>query len=652
MVAGIQALVIGSLGLFLGYLVVDALARLFRIELDAAATWGLALFGFTAVVTVMTLVHIATSGAIFSNTRLTQGLLFGVAVVAIAVRFLRRRPVPFEREANLFVRWVPLLLVILGYVLWTPPAFELLPQSFNGDTTQHAIEGSQLLNGESTPSAPLTGDIPNDYPYLFHAEAATLARVTPGGRILHAYGPLLVLFVGGGVLTLFALGRELGRWTSGVFLATFGALAGGFGWLITRSPEVVTFVRDLDEAKRYLGDFLVKRSYNMAMANLAPPFPRDLSYALFGCFLLLLVMGTKRKSVPLLVGAGIAVGMLGLTGGEAFFAALAISILATVIGIYRRVVLASAILVPALGLYACWAVPMVLNYVEFGGFEDLSALPVSFPTLLILGSWGLTTPFAFYGGLRVLPEVKFSIEARILLITLIVPAVTVLLTSLAGSILPEGISTLGRPHRYWPLLYFGLALFASIGAALFAEWLGRLRWYVGATASLAIVAAAGLSPLLTSLQYGRQIKVESMLHRALSGNSASVLNVVSPRPMGNCVVAAPASIGRMVVAYSGFRLVFYPELPEHIDQPARIRFPDLPITPFETRLKDNQGLVSGRVSREGLDRLIESYSLDIVVTERYQPPLSIYKEFESVRSAGYTVVTLNPGCRNERFQRP
>ena len=646
MVAGIQALVIGSLGLFLGYLVVDALARLLRIQLDAAASWGLALFGFTAVVTVLTLVHIVTRGAIFSNMRLTQGLLFGVAVVAIAIRFLRRRPAPIEREGNWFVQWVPLLLVILGYVLWTPPVFEVLPQSFNGDTTQHAIEGSQLLNGESTPSAPLTGDIPNDYPYLFHAEAATLARVTPGGRILHAYGPLLVLIVGGGVLSLYALGRELRRWTSGVFLAVFGALTGGFGWLITRSPEVVTFVRDLDEAGRYLGDFLIKRSYNMAMANLAAPFPRDLSYALFGCFLLLLVMGAKRRSVPLLVGSGITLGMLGLTGGEAFFVAMGISILAIVVGVYRRVALAIALLVPSLGLYACWAVPMAFNYLEFGGFEDLSAPPVSLTPLLILGSWGVTTPFALYGGLRVLPEVKSSIEARILLIALIVPAVAVLGTSLAGSTFPEGITTLGRPHRYWPLLYLGLALLASIGAALFAEWLGRLRWYVAATASLVIIAAAGLSPLLTSLQYGREIKAEPILHRALTGNSASVIDIISPRPMGNCVVAVPPSLAKVTAAYSGYRLVFYSE------QPARVRWSELPRVPFGTRFKDNQALISGKVSREELDRLIESYSLDIVVTDRYLPQVPIYEGFESVRSTGYTVVTLNPGCRTERFRRP
>ncbi|MGH2700206.1 MAG: hypothetical protein ACRDJ2_00350 [Actinomycetota bacterium] len=651
MVAGIQALVIGSLGLFFGYLVVDALARLFRIDLDATASWGLAPFGFTAVVTALTLVHIATAGAIFSNTRLTQGVLLGVAVAAAATRFVRRRPRSTEREANLLIRWMPLLLVILAYVLWTSPVFELLPQSFNGDTTAHAFRASKFLTGESTPSPPLTGDIPNDYPYLFHAEAATFARVTPGGRILHAYGPLQVFFAGGAVLALYALGRELRRWTSGFFLALFGALTGGFGWVISRSPELIIDVHNLSQAGKYLGDFLVKRSYNVTYANLAPPFPRDLSYALFGCFLLLLIMGLKRKSVPLLIGAGVTTGMFGLTGGEAFFTAMGISVVVIAIGAYRRFFLVLALLVPAVGLYACWAVPIVLNYLEFGGFEDLSANPVSLTPLLILGSWGLTTPFALYGGFRALPEVKSSIEARIMLIAVVVPAVAVLGTSLAGSTLPEGISTLGRPHRYWPMFYLGLALSASIGAALFAEWLGRLRWYVAATASLIIVAISGLSPLISSLQYGRQIREQPKLHAALTGDSRTALDIVSPYPQGNCVVAVPPLLSRVMAGYSGYRLVFYKSNPR---SPARIRWPDLPLNPpYGKRLKDNQSLVTGAATPARLDRLIQRYSLDIVVTAQQLPPAPIYEEFESVKSSeGYTVVTINPDCRSERFQRP
>jgi hypothetical protein len=51
--------------------------------------------------------------------------------------------------------------------------------------------------------------------------------------------------------------------------------------------------------------------------------------------------------------------------------------------------------------------------------------------------------------------------------------------------------------------------------------------------------------------------------------------------------------------------------------------------------------------------LIETYSLDVVVTADQLPPSPIYEEFESVSSAdGYTVVLLNPECRSERFQRP
>ena len=88
--AGVHAVVTGCLALALGYLVVDAVNRLLRWRLDVVALWGLAFPGTMVVITVLTLAHIATRGHLLSNPDLTRAILFGVAVVAVAVRWRRR----------------------------------------------------------------------------------------------------------------------------------------------------------------------------------------------------------------------------------------------------------------------------------------------------------------------------------------------------------------------------------------------------------------------------------------------------------------------------------------------------------------------------------------------------------------------------------
>ncbi|MGH2736771.1 MAG: hypothetical protein ACRDKZ_14415 [Actinomycetota bacterium] len=635
----------------LGYLLVDALRRVLRVEADGILIWGLSLFGLISVVTILMMLHIVTRGAVLSNPLVVRVTIASLLATALLVRFLRK---PSQLEGGGRNRWmyaVPALLVGLGAVLWCLPVFHALPLHFQGDTKIHVIRASQLLIGNSTPATPVTGAVPNDYPYLFHAVLATLAHFTPGSRILHAYSPMTVVLVAGGVLSYYALGRELTqRWTGGVFMSVFASLSGGFGFLVSDGPVLITDIRTPGEASRYLGDFISKRSYNLAFHNLAPAYPRDLTYVLLGGYVLLLVLAIKRRSLALLVGSGIVSGMIGLTGGEAFFVSLGVSAATVVFIGQRRIATGAALFGPALGLYAVWAGPMVVNYLRYEGFSDLSALPVGLPPAAILGSWGLTTLFAAVGLPIWSRRLKGNQYLRILPIALAVPGAILLLTSIGGESLPPGLTTLGRPHRYWPLMYLGVAMFAAVGAAYTVEWLRRVTILAPLVVTLMVIGAAGASPLLASIAYIDRYRPDLFLYGGLVGRRDSLLLELSPQPEGGCSVAVPAYLSRRVPAFTGYRIVYYAGI---TDDPARIRWPSIDIVPRTKRKGDNKLLVSGRVHPSHLDALIDRYDLDAVVMPpeaSFSPAFAGYQKFSG--ESGEVIVWIEPSCRAGRFHPP
>ena len=99
-------------------------------------------------------------------------------------------------------------LVVAALVLWSYPTLEVFPLHYSPDTRAHMGWAHQLLNGSPTPTAALSGEIPNFYPWLFHAFTALVSLFTPGGNPFDALVPVHFLFVAGVVLGLFALGRE------------------------------------------------------------------------------------------------------------------------------------------------------------------------------------------------------------------------------------------------------------------------------------------------------------------------------------------------------------------------------------------------------------------------------------------------------------
>jgi hypothetical protein len=640
-VAGLQAVAVAVLLLTLGRLVAGAVAG--RRNLDEPELWGLGVAGLTLYSLALMGAHMATGGRVLSNPWLTRGLT-GALFIALALRHVLardrvRRP---DRPALAAAAGV----AAAAAVVWGLPLFRVLPLPPGGDVILHSGWSSQLMNGEPTPSAFITGDVPNFYPWLFHALLALTARLTPGGRALHALGPLQLVLASGGTLGLFALGRALTRSTlGGAAAALLCALTGGIGFVLLRGVDVVVDPRT--HGADYLGDLLFKRSYNVSFHHLAPPFPRDLALALLVSFLLLLVLGLRSGRTRLLIGAGVALGMAGLTGAEAFLAGLGVAAVAPLWALSsRRLRALAALLSPALGLYALWAVPQVLAYLRLGGYRNLTAVgPVTLPPAAVLGGWGVTTPLAAVGAARSVPRARGDPGSRVLVVATGVTLALVVASTLVPEVLGEAFLSLGRAHRYWPLLHLCVALYAALGAAWLVDRAARVgRWWAAA-AGVALVAVAVPSPVVAGLALGPERPAGGVLAAAVTGEPGSALNLIAPEPGGLCVVAAPLDIDDPIFTYTGYRMVMYTWGTTEVANRARIRWQDIyeRIVPEEERLRDNRLLVRGR-GPSGLWReTTRRYGVDVVVVPAAAAGRAVFAPYrrDEARDADLVVVRLS-----------
>ncbi|CAN5719416.1 hypothetical protein BH18ACT15_BH18ACT15_10680 [soil metagenome] len=586
LIAGIGGLVVAGVFLFIGFLIADALIG--RRDFDNIIRVGLALPGFLVFTLVMMLAHIASSGEVLSNPWLTRAVVAVTAAVLVGRKLLtgRERGGPGarnERKPYLALGAV----VVAGIILWGFPATQLLPLDHDWDTDRDGGYASELLNGETTPSATVTGEVPNDYPWMHAATAALLASFTAGGRGLHAHTPLYFVQVLGGILALFALGRELtGRWHGGAAAALFGALSGGFGYLVSRGPAVVLVPRSDGgrAALDYLGDMLFVRSYNMSFNNLAPAFPRDLGYALLAAFLLLLALGFARHSLGALFGAGVVLGLIGLTTGESMPFGLGAAVLLTVAppsskvtepsgakARFRRWQVAAALLLPALGVWALWAGPLLYNYFQLGGFFASYNTPVVLTPLAFIGCWGLTAPFALYGSFHFIPQAGRDPGARIVFALLLSALVMLSLSILVPLIPVEGFTTLSRAHRYWPLLYLPLALYAAVGASRLLDTMAAKRPALALALAALAVALAVPSPLLASVSLADRKPAPRPLESSLLGKR-TMLNLMAPQPGLRCAAAVPADWSHAAFSYTGYRLVLFRWTPGLSKNAAHIRW--------------------------------------------------------------------------------
>jgi hypothetical protein len=631
-VAGVQSTVVAMLFLGFGYLLADA--ALGRSDVSPLTRIGLAFPALAAYAAALTIIHILTGGEVFSHPLVLRMLTAATAAGLLGWklwRVLRRK----ERGTRSWPGVLVLLAVMLaGAALWGVRSFQLLPLSQAGDTPWYMGLAGQLMNGERTPVAPITGHIPNFYPWLFHSVIALVARFTPGGRAYHALNVMQLLQPAGLVLALFATGWELvRRWEGAIAAAVFGGIAGGF--------------------TTHVGPLLARRPYNVALASLSPPYPGDMAIVLLVGFLALLVAGLRREDVRTLALAGVVLGLAGLTGAEAFFVGLFVAVLVAVvpgpIG-WRRA--AVSLLGPAVAIYAIWMVPLLINYVKLGGFVNITRVgPVNLKAAGILAAWGIATPFGAFGFARFAPRVRTDLGARVVVILFGAAAAILLLSGVIPGALGQAFIALGRRHRYWPLLHLGVALLAALGVTDLVGLASRARrWPVTAAVAVSIAVVVlffGLRFPLSSA-FARPHQTGPVLTAALEGQPEAVLNVLSRSP-GECVAAVPSDLQIPAFGFTGYRLVLY-RWPGYTVNLARIRWRDIyQFIPTDAeRIRASGILTLGHTDPGTWAAEARTFGVDVIVVPAVAAISPVYDPYPRTLASGpkrdYVVIRLR-SCR-------
>jgi hypothetical protein len=613
-------MVVAGIALLQGYLLVRAA----RPALRGPLAWALAAPALMGFVFLLMLGHILTRGAVLSGGVVVPLLSLAAAIFGIVRIYRHRSPQPTRGKKE---AWIVAGLLLVAMVIWSAPVFRALPLEFRGDARLHLGWAAQLMNGEATPSAPITGEIPNYYPWLFHSLLAFIAHFTPGGRPMHALSPVHLIGVGGSVLAFYALGRELMGRLSGVMAALFGAMSGGLGYLAARRVDVVLRPRasDGEAAMTYLGDLLHHKSYNFAYNNLSPPFPRDLPVLLLPAFLLLLVLGMKRRHTPTLAASGAILGLIGLTHIDSMIVGILTVVVAAMLStdVGRARVLVST-LGPAFAVWGVWLAPVVFNYIRLGGFVDLSLEPVVLPFVGVLMGWGLA-PFLAVVGVAHLRSMRSDPAVRVIAALLIAAGSVLLAATLLPRLLGEGFTTLGYAHRYWPLMFVGVALMGAVGASRLVERLSARDRRLGILSGTLIGLIVLPSPLIGSIGVARIMEEMNRAvpidFRTATGEPDALPNLVAPGS-GRCTAAVSPKLSTRIFSYSGYRMVVYARNHEAIigarstfENVAYVRWANIyeHIVPQSQRLDANHTLIRPPDDVSTWRAEAERFGVDVVV---------------------------------------
>ena len=560
-----QSIALAAFVVALGFLLADWAVG--RRDVGAWVRLGLALPALLGYVLALTVLHIVTGGALFSEPWAVKAVSAGALLILLLRKLIAGRN---ERTMTSSERWALTTLLALALVIWGAPVVQLFPLDHTIDTPMHMGWATQILNGETTPSSPFSGRVPNSYPWLHHFGLAFLACFAPGGTPWHAQGALQLLLVTGSVLGLFALGRELTeRWSGAAATALFAALCGGFGFLLARAPTLVA--SPAGARPRYLGDLLMFRPWNVSFFNLSPPFPRDLAVALLPAFLLLLVLGMRRSQLWCFVAAGLVLGLVGLSHGDAMLVGLGVASLVSLFSPETgRTRTALAIFVPALSAWALWLAPLLVSYGRYG-FRQLGGFERDLGPLATLAAWGITTPFALYGLARWGPGCRKKPDVRVVAAMLVAAVAMLVLATLIPSVFGSGFAALGYRKRYWSLLHLGIALFGALGLAAFFERLFSARRGLAVAAAAIVLLFALPSPVLGSLAVeqrfrglnDRQLRPlgapadRDLIYASVRGEARTLLSRLAPSPGRMCTIAVPWEMSYRVFSFTGYRQVHF-----------------------------------------------------------------------------------------------
>jgi hypothetical protein len=187
----------------------------------------------------------------------------------------------------------------------------------------------------------------------------------------------------------------------------------------------------------------------------------------------------------------------------------------------------------------------------------------------------------------------------------------------ASAVIPETLGdafdTLGRKHRYWPILYLSIVMPAAVGFTAVVDRLRNRSRVLSAVAVALVTCVAVASPVVASIALPTHIGRYPEIGAAMRSEPDSLLRLLRNEGPG-CVVAAPQEIAREVFSFTGYRMVLWTGNWLGTNR-ARIRWADIydHITPEQKRIDDNRLLMAAAVDAATWRKTAAGYGLDLVV---------------------------------------
>lgn len=628
-------ILIASAALALGYLVVDAFLNGFT--LDPIERWGLAFAGLMIWVLVLMVVHLATGGEVLSHPWLVRLATLSLITFCL-LRKVKRSTESESQPLSRYTKWLVTGTIIMLLAAWGTPVLHPSWMPVSADIHLHMGWTEQLLNGSAVPSATITGDVPNYYPWLYHALAAFLTSFIPGNSAFSTLGAIHVLHVVGVAIALFALGRAVvGSARGGAAAAFFGGLMGQLPVPLTAGVAffTATSADQRKEALRAFDHLSYHRSLNLPWHNLAPPYPRDIALLLLMTLLLLLIRSMNGGSSRTLLLSGVTLGMIGLTGGEAFLVGVPICLFVATTQLrhpWKTLVIKLA--VPACVVYALWVIPMIVSYVQLDGFVNITRIAaVDLSVWSFLAQWGVVLVPAVIGLVLAVPRSRVDPRVRYPLILTLAAGACLVAAAFLPVLLGTGFLSLSRSHRYWPLLYLGASLLAAIATEhISSRPVDRrvIRGGVLVCMALALVIAivASRAVIHDALRRPDNVAVQD----ALANDENNVLAALA-RVDGRCHVAAPEELSRGIFSFTGHHLVSWIGKTQGPNS-ARIRWKGIyeNIPDGVERHADNKALIHGTIPYAKWESLIAKYGVDVIVANANDAGAPVFSAFESTEA--------------------
>lgn len=559
-----------ALILILGWIAADILLRpVFAGSLELRDRFGIperllvAVCGFVLLSLALMVCHIISGGAVFGTAAVVPAAALAILILGVV------RKVAWPRPRS----WAALLAAtaVIG-ALYLLPLVISGTGARTGDTPWHMGWTQQLLAGEPVPTGPAPEFGRNAYPWGWHAVNATLVRALPGSDVVVAHDALQLTLVLAIPLAAACLARLLHR-RAGWAAAAAASLIGGWGWLSTLEP---TFIASPSAA--LYGADLVVASPNSVYELFAPAFPRELGLVLLAGAGVFIATGAGRSVTRLAVLGGLVLGSVGLVSVPMMFGG-GVWTLFGLIAVERgqRIRFAVLTLAPAALVFSVWATPVLVDYLRFDGFVDVTPqLGVEWPLPTALGAWGLLLPLAL-GGAIVTLRARAGRETRIVLWF---SAGTIVMLALARARAAldwdlAGNATVLHQGRVWPAAHLVGAAFAGIALVWLFDRLDRRRPALSIAVVTSVLLVGLLSLVIASAGFERVLALHEdgfEFNKPDRGSGSFVQRAAAHLGPDDVVeVRGSNELAFMLFSFSGMRMAAYDD-PRLETNDLRIRF--------------------------------------------------------------------------------